>query len=155
MDDPPFYVCAYHKRRNTQGIKRLIQPTCYQDALDASLSLSEGGTMLQKMLDNISGLLPEPLLYPCQRGKTSSCYNLGYKSFVQGIKVRPEFPHRDAVVGELMRLLAADSTPYQSTPKISTVEGRQHHFEGTWEARQSKAKLRMINVRKIRRRQDQ
>ena len=67
MDDPPFYVCAYHKRRNTQGIKRLIQPTCYQDALDASLSLSEGGTMLQKMLDNISGLLR--CFIPVKEGK--------------------------------------------------------------------------------------
>lgn len=81
----------------------------------------------------------------------SSSYNMGYKSFVQGLKVRPQFPHQELVVRELMRLLGTAASPYQATPKIDTLVGRRRQFTGTWQQRQNKAKLRMISVRKVRR----
>ena len=97
----------------------------YSDAQDMNFSLSEGGTMLQKMLENTEALLPEPLLFAFQRGKVSSCYNMGYKSFVQGLKVRPQMPCQDLVVKELMRLLGTAAAPYQATPYVEVLESRR------------------------------
>ena len=138
-------------RADDNGVKRLTLPQSYDDAKDMNFTLSEGGTMIQKMLDNIDALLPEQLLFSFPRGKVSSSYNMGYKSFVQGLKVRPQFPHQELVVRELMRLLGTAASPYQATPKIDTLVGRRRQFTGTWQQRQDKAKLRMISVRKVRR----
>ena len=79
-------------------VKRLTQPGNYSGALDDNLTLAESGTMVQKMIDNLEALLPEPLLFTYQRGKVSSCYHVGFKIFVQDLKVRLQLPNQKLIM---------------------------------------------------------
>jgi hypothetical protein len=131
-------------------VKRLTQPGNYSDALDDNLTLAESGTMVQKMIDNLEALLPEPLLFTYQRGKVSSCYHVGLKIFVQGLKVRLQLPNQKLIMEEMLRLVGNTDTPTQATPKIDVSSGERTNFPGSWQHRQDHAELRMKSVRKIR-----
>ena len=137
-------------RKDDRGVKRLIQPSCPSDAQDASLTLAETGTMVQKMIDNLEALLPETLLFPCKRGKVSSLYHQGSKVFVQGLKMRPQLPNQCQVAKELQRLFNTAPKPLQATPTIPAEMDTRVVFQGSWIFRQDRAKLKMKLVRKIR-----
>ena len=137
-------------REDSRGVKKLIQPINWEEACDCNLTLSEAGTMLQKMIDNVAALLPEPLLFSYPRGKVSSLYHQGAKTHVQGLRVRPQVPKQSQISEELQRVFQNSASPLQVTPRIQTTMESRRIFSGTWIFRQDQAKLRMKTVRQCR-----
>eukprot|EP00435_Cladocopium_sp_Y103_P014551 s3693_g3.t1 len=136
-------------RDDAGGVKRLAQPSSYAEAMDDNMAATEAGTMIQKLIENVAALVPQQLLFPCDRGKTSSLYHQGAKIHVTGLRLRPQLPNQGQVAAKVQRLLSTQHS-LQSTPKINAPEDGRLTFQGTWQFRQDKAKLKMILVRKLR-----
>eukprot|EP00435_Cladocopium_sp_Y103_P005344 s502_g1.t1 len=83
---------AYHQRylpvirKDERGVNRLVFPGSHASALQYGLTYLEGGTMIQKMLSNTAGLIPE-LIMPTglNHGKCSALYRLGRKDALNAV----------------------------------------------------------------------
>lgn len=80
-------------RKDHMGIMRSFFLPGGQSARDHGLSFTESGTMLQKMIENVCGLIPQRI-WPADVGrrKVSALYRLGSNRWHQGLAKRPQMP---------------------------------------------------------------
>ena len=111
-------------REDATGARRLLHCISFDQAKDAQLTLSEGGTMLQKIWDNLASVLPQKLHNPGRRTKVSSLYHLGSQKYVQGWSVRYEFPHQREVLKLVRTAITGGHCFWHYTPDLTAFLAR-------------------------------
>ena len=136
-------------RKDNLGIMRLLYPADYVSAKDKGFTYVEAGTMMQRITDNLTSLIPGPV-WPDDtlRQKVSAIYRLGAHRFHQGINKRPSFPFQSEVVDILQKSVSCGQTDgLSATPSVDCVRRQEEVAKGTWQFRVDKAKLAMKRVR--------
>ena len=119
----------------------------HDQARELAIGLSESGTMLQRMWDNLWSMLPHSVPALAKRGKVASLYHLGSIRYVQGFQSRCEMPCQTEVVLQLKGLIQKGSCILVSTPVVET-DGQQCAYSGTYEELRKKATAAQYHVRK-------
>eukprot|EP00435_Cladocopium_sp_Y103_P045992 s475_g13.t1 len=139
-------------RKDNLGTNRLYIPSGYEAAKQFGLSLTEVGTMIQKMITNCAGLIPE-IFIPAGlvHGKCSSLYRLGACRYFQGVDRRPSFPCQMEVLNMLVNSAGVGRKDAMSiTPQIIHHTVNEQVMPGTWQFRLQRASLAMKTARKRR-----
>ena len=136
-------------RRDNLGNMRLIYPANYSSAKTHGMTMIEAGTMMQRVVDNLTSLIPEEV-WPSdtQRQKVSAIYRLGAHRFHQVINRRPTFPHQAAVVEVIQKAVSCGQVHgLDTTPSVDSVCQRDQIAPGTWQFRIDRAKVAMKYAR--------
>ena len=109
------------RRLSSDNEERILIPANYNQALEHKATLSEFGTMMQQVVDNVGALIPQAILPQLTRKKCSSIHQLGYRAGTQGWSIRPEVPAQSAMVDFLFDSFALKHQQHLDwTPHIST-----------------------------------
>ena len=77
------------RRLSSENEERILIPANYNQALEHKATLSEFGTMMQQVVDNVGALIPQAILPQLTRKKCSSMHQLGYRAGTPGWSIRP------------------------------------------------------------------
>ena len=77
------------RRLSSENEERILIPANYNQALEHKATLSEFGTMMQQVVDNVGALIPQAILTQLTRKKCSSMHQLGYRAGTPGWSIRP------------------------------------------------------------------
>eukprot|EP00435_Cladocopium_sp_Y103_P072441 s1543_g40.t1 len=132
-------------RKDEQGTLRLCFISDYQAAVDRAFTLSEAGTMLQKLVCNCSSLIPQKVWPDLQHAKVSSLYRLGCGRFHQGLVRRPQMPHQDIVTEIVTNMMSLKAIENQ-TPLFPHKQNAATIAEGSWTRRIDQAKSVMVKA---------
>ena len=139
-------------RKDCLGINRLCFPGGYDGAKQYGLSFLESGTMVQKLLTNTAGLVPQEIMPSgLTHGKCSALYRLGSCRFYQGLDRRPQIPFQAEVVQLLAAVVGTGRKEALSdTPNLAFPAKQDQVARGTWQFRLRTSSLAMKTARKRR-----
>ena len=139
-------------RKDCLGINRLCFPGGYDGAKQYGLSFLESGTMVQKLLTNTAGLVPQEIMPSgLTHGKCSALYRLGSCRFYQGLDRRPQIPFQAEVVQLLAAVVGTGRKEALSdTPNLAFPAKQDQVARGTWQFRLQTSSLAMKTARKRR-----
>ena len=116
-------------RENSDKQRLLVHARNYEEAKEIGVGLSESGTSLQKMWDNLFALLPHVLAIPGKRKKVASIYNLGGSRYVQGFDICFEMPFQAETIEILRNVIISGSCILSATVHIDTDGVKQEYLE--------------------------
>ena len=109
------------RRVTSDNENRVVLVANYSQALEHKATLSEFGTMMQQVVDNVSALIPQSVMPHHLRKKCSSIHQLGYRVATQGWSIRPEVPAQGGMVNLLFDNFALKHQQHLDwTPQIAT-----------------------------------
>ena len=138
-------------RKDNKGDLRCFCIGSHTAAIEHSLTFNEAGTMLEKMVRHLQGLIPETLLPPHKRTKTSALYHLGAPKWYEGMNLRIELPCQEETLDIFQMVLRGASSTLGHPPKIEGASGHTGPLEFDWQNRCRIANNGMYKVRKMRR----
>ena len=151
------WMC-FHKRflpvlrEDQRGVLRLQLLPDFAAAKDAMFSFNEAGTMIEKLIRNITALVPEDIFPTVPRGKVSSLYLLGSTKYFQGLTLRVQLAAQSDVFELLRQALQGDQTAKGLTgvPRLFSASGETGRFEQPWKERCAAGHKGMYRCRQIR-----
>ncbi len=139
------------KRKDQWGCDKMVQPGNYSDAKEWGTSLSEMGSSCHHLVEHVQSIMVESLTPKLATGKCSSCYIQGFRTFYQGIKMRPVIPFQAEVVRYLQSQLNFGPRRFLDiVPELQKDETNYICPEGFAECYR-RSTLAMIRTRKRRR----
>ena len=141
-------------RQDHLGDKRVVQIASYEEACEHGLTYTECGAILEKLLGNVQGLVPQKLYPALQRQKASSLYNLGAPKYHQGFSIRPQLPAQETVFEILHGVLVGTTSGkgLQGTPKLEGASGPTGALAEIWKTRSCMALTAMAKAHVARKR---
>lgn len=128
----------------------VVIPANFGQAQEHKVTISELGTNMKYVFDNLAALIPQQLTPPIVKKKVGSLYQLGYKQFTQGWSKRPEVPAQGQTVTLLYGHFTVQNFQHLDwVPYIETCQSMDT-VVGDWDARQKEARKFMPQVRKLR-----
>ena len=128
----------------------LVIPANFVQAQEHRVTISEMGTNMKYVFDNLSALVPQTLIPLVVKKKVGSLYQLGYKQFTQGWSKRPEVPAQGQTVTYLFGQFTLHNVKnLEWVPNINT-DMVADHILGDWTERQKNARKSMLNARALR-----
>ena len=141
-------------RKDQDGQLRVRILGSVEDAVDAGFSFTEAGTMVEKMIGNVQGLIPQSVFPVVTRKKSAALYHLGAGKYYQGLTVRPELPAQSKVFAILKKTLqgGAIGNGMTGTPQLEVPQGESGLLPFNWARRSTTATTAMCKARAARKR---
>jgi len=128
----------------------VLVPANFGQAQEHKITMSELGTNMKYVFDNIAALVPQPLIPQVVKKKVGSLYQLGYKQFTQGWSKRPEVPAQGLMVAKLFgHFTGQHGHNLDWVPDIDT-DATADNVVGDWITLQKRARKHMPQVRTLR-----
>ena len=136
-------------RQDQTGTLKLRTIASYAEAVE----LQFAGTMLEKILRNITALIPQQVMPSLTRKKCGSLYVLGASRYFQGFPCRIQLARQTQVVDLLQKTLQTETgdKTLTSVPPFRNFVGECIVFDHPWTKRCADSEKGMYRCRKLRR----
>lgn len=138
-----------------KGQRQTLTPGSFDSAAQWGMTLAEQGSSFCNLLDSVTALTPQRVLPTFKRIRGSSLYMLGCSSQGHGPSFRPVVPHQVEMVEWLLYAFKRNpKANSEDTPCIHVDTTVDEFGQGSFAARATRARNRMVLVRQLRKEMD-